>query len=244
MKNTLENKMLDAAISWCDSNGINVLEPEQLASLVNSLYITVRDAAPANIVLVPLRPTRAMEAIFQQEDWQWADVLAAAESVTEEQYLFALEDDQQAQLEPVTPDWSQDSAAAESIREHQAICNLLLKEMRHIAGISTGQVKRVAEQALEAVQQAQPEQHLFEFWWAEYMPDATQEQAFKAWAAAPSSKGVGIEQAQPERAPLSLEKIIEIVKAIDEKPGMSDIDVLVEMTRAIEAHHGIKQGGQ
>ena len=151
---------------------------------------------------------------------------------------------QQAQLDPFTPDWSQDSAAAESIREHQAICNLLLKEMRHIAGISTGQVKRVAEQALEAVQQAQPEQHLFEFWWAEYMPDATQEQAFKAWAAAPSSKGVGIEQAQPERAPLSLEKIIEIVKAIDEKPGMSDIDVLVEMTRAIEAHHGIKQGGQ
>ena len=99
MKNTLENKMLDAAISWCDSNGINVLEPEQLASLVNSLYITVRDAAPANIVLVPLRPTRAMEAIFQQEDWQWADVLAAAESVTDEQYLFALEDDEQAQPE-------------------------------------------------------------------------------------------------------------------------------------------------
>ena len=60
MKNTLENEMLDAAISWCDSNGINVLEPEQLASLVNSLYITVRDAAPANLVLVPLRPTRAM----------------------------------------------------------------------------------------------------------------------------------------------------------------------------------------
>ena len=34
---------------------------------------------------------------------------------------------------------------------------LLLREMRYIAGISTGQVKRVAEQALEAVKQAQPE---------------------------------------------------------------------------------------
>ena len=99
MKNTLENEMFDAAVSWCCSNGINVLEPEQLASLVNSLYITVRDAAPANLVLVPLRPTRAMEEVFQQDDWQWSDVLAAAESVTEEQYLFALEDDEQAQPE-------------------------------------------------------------------------------------------------------------------------------------------------
>lgn len=44
MKNTLENEMLDAAVSWCCSNGINVLEPEQLASLVNSLYVTVCDA--------------------------------------------------------------------------------------------------------------------------------------------------------------------------------------------------------
>lgn len=51
-------------------------------------------------------------------------------------------------------------------------------------------------------------------------------------------------EAQPERAPLSLETILEIVKAIDEKPGMSHIDVIVEMTRAIEAAHGIKQGGQ
>lgn len=103
MKNTLENEMFDAAVSWCCSNGINVLEPEQLASLVNSLYITVRDAdpTPANLVLVPLRPTRAMQDIFQQDDWQWADVLTAAESVAEEQYLFALEDDKQAQPEPV-----------------------------------------------------------------------------------------------------------------------------------------------
>ena len=103
MKNTLENEMFDAAVSWCCSNGINVLEPEQLASLVNSLYITVRDAdpTPANLVLVPLRPTRAMQDIFKQDDWQWADVLAAAESVAEEQYLFALEDDKQAQPEPV-----------------------------------------------------------------------------------------------------------------------------------------------
>ena len=35
--------MLDAAISWFDSNGINTLEPEQLASLVQSLHIHVTD---------------------------------------------------------------------------------------------------------------------------------------------------------------------------------------------------------
>lgn len=67
--------------------------------------------------------------------------------------LYAAPIPQQAQPEPFTPDWSKDSAAADSIREHQAICNLLLKEMRHIAGISTGQVKRVAEQVLAGLKE-------------------------------------------------------------------------------------------
>ena len=59
MENTLENEMLDAAISWCDSNGINVLAPEQLSHLVNSLYVTVCDSVldtaqpgPVNAMLV------------------------------------------------------------------------------------------------------------------------------------------------------------------------------------------------
>ncbi len=39
-----EDEMLDAAISWVDSNGVNALEPEQLASLVQSLHVTVTDA--------------------------------------------------------------------------------------------------------------------------------------------------------------------------------------------------------
>ena len=41
----LEDEMLDTAISWCDSNGINVLGPEELSSLVRSLCITVRDTS-------------------------------------------------------------------------------------------------------------------------------------------------------------------------------------------------------
>jgi len=37
-----------------------------------------------------------------------------------------------------------------------------------------------------------PRPHLFELWWAEYMPEATQEQAWKAWEAAPRADGVGV----------------------------------------------------
>jgi hypothetical protein len=42
----LEEEMFDAAVSWCESNGIIVFEPEQLGSLVSTLFVTVRDAAP------------------------------------------------------------------------------------------------------------------------------------------------------------------------------------------------------
>ena len=41
---------------------------------------------------------------------------------------------------------------------------------------------------------AQPVQpHLFEFWWAEHMPKATQSQAWAAWEAAPKTKNVRVE---------------------------------------------------
>jgi hypothetical protein len=58
--------------------------------------------APSGFVLVPLRPTRAMEEVFQQEDWEWADVLAAAEAVTEDKYWAALESDTQQPAEALT----------------------------------------------------------------------------------------------------------------------------------------------
>jgi len=35
-------------------------------------------------------------------------------------------------------------------------------------------------------------QHLFEFWWAEYMPTATQARAWEAWQAAPQARNVGV----------------------------------------------------
>jgi hypothetical protein len=46
-------------------------------------------------------------------------------------------------------------------------------------------------------EQATPERlHLFEFWWESHMPQATQSQAWAAWAAAQSSKGATIDAAQ------------------------------------------------
>lgn len=38
-----EDALFDAAVSWCDSNGIDALEPEQLGSLVRSLFVEARD---------------------------------------------------------------------------------------------------------------------------------------------------------------------------------------------------------
>ena len=72
MKNTLENEMLDAAISWCDSNGINVLEPEQLASLVNSLHIAVIDAAPIPQQPAPAYPVEWATFLHYPQCWDTA----------------------------------------------------------------------------------------------------------------------------------------------------------------------------
>lgn len=41
---------------------------------------------PEGMALVPLKPTRAMDRIMEEEGWQWADLLAASEAITEEQY--------------------------------------------------------------------------------------------------------------------------------------------------------------
>lgn len=40
----------------------------------------------AGMVLVPLRMTQAMRDVAGGEDWQWEDLLAAAEAITEEEY--------------------------------------------------------------------------------------------------------------------------------------------------------------
>jgi hypothetical protein len=41
---------------------------------------------PEGFALVPLRMTTAMQQIVTDEDWQWEDLLAAAEAITEDQY--------------------------------------------------------------------------------------------------------------------------------------------------------------
>lgn len=43
-------------------------------------------AAKHGRALVPLRPNRAMTQAMDEDGWQWEDLLAAAESITEEQY--------------------------------------------------------------------------------------------------------------------------------------------------------------
>jgi hypothetical protein len=43
-------------------------------------------AVPQGYALVPLRLNRAMDRVLEEDDWRWEDLLAAAESITEEQY--------------------------------------------------------------------------------------------------------------------------------------------------------------
>lgn len=43
-------------------------------------------AVPEGFALVPLRMTRAMQDVTEQEGWAWEDLLASAEAITEEQY--------------------------------------------------------------------------------------------------------------------------------------------------------------
>lgn len=54
---------------------------------------------PQGYALVPIRTTRAMEEVFEEEGWEWANLLAAAEAITLEEY-------EEATSEPVRePDW-------------------------------------------------------------------------------------------------------------------------------------------
>ena len=52
----------------------------------NAAISSLQGEAPKGFALVPIKPTREMERVFREEDWEWRDVLAAAESITEEEY--------------------------------------------------------------------------------------------------------------------------------------------------------------
>jgi hypothetical protein len=64
-------------------------------------YASAPEAAqPAGYVLVPLRPNKEMARVLREEDWSWADLLAAAEAITEDQYDSAAQPaDTEAQVQ-------------------------------------------------------------------------------------------------------------------------------------------------
>ena len=132
---------------------------------------------------------------------------------------------------------------------------LLLREMRHIAGISTGQVKRVAEQALAAAQQAQPEPS--EKTWCEYVAgmvgcylgEPVDGDKCKAIAAIIERRlwalPKPVQQAQPERAPLSdADKRTMYMEAPPSFSNLGAWEWYQQGLEDAEKHHGIKQGGQ
>lgn len=58
---------------------------------------------PKGFALVPLRPTREMERVMQEESWEWEELLAAANAITEEQHDWIARGCPEAQpaVEPV-----------------------------------------------------------------------------------------------------------------------------------------------
>ncbi|MDO9071624.1 MAG: hypothetical protein Q7U73_00010 [Rubrivivax sp.] len=59
--------------------------------------------APKGFAIVPLRMTREMEQAIEIEGWQWEDLLAAAEAITEEQYADIQSEPSQAVRQAVVP---------------------------------------------------------------------------------------------------------------------------------------------
>lgn len=71
-----------------------------LADAQRAAPVSEAVATRPGFALVPLRPTQEMEDVFQQEGWQWEDILAAAGTITEQEYDFAagISDDEAALL--------------------------------------------------------------------------------------------------------------------------------------------------
>ncbi len=65
-------------------------QPQQDADKVDA------QAIPGGYALIPLRPNSEMKRLMQEENWQWPDLLAAANAITEKQYneLSAAQPDQ------------------------------------------------------------------------------------------------------------------------------------------------------
>lgn len=59
----------------------NITDNEKFAARI------AEQKVPPGYALVPIVTTRAMDDVMREPDWQWTDVLAAAESITEDDYL-------------------------------------------------------------------------------------------------------------------------------------------------------------
>jgi hypothetical protein len=67
-----------------DSGGMLETAEQEKAAL--RALLASKTAVPEGFALVPLILTREMDEVLSDEGWQWEDLLAAAEAITEEQY--------------------------------------------------------------------------------------------------------------------------------------------------------------
>jgi hypothetical protein len=72
------NAEIDAA------GGLDAWRASRLKAAPEAVQGEPTPTAPPGMALVPLRLTREMDRVMQEEDWQWSDLLAAAGTVTEE----------------------------------------------------------------------------------------------------------------------------------------------------------------
>lgn len=103
---TQAQKVLSDWNEWYGTHGKNaqlppggIVKAQELLAVAKSLLASAPPAPQANKthVLVPLRMTRAMQDVVSEGDWSWADLLAAAEAVTEDEFAVA------EQTEPIMP---------------------------------------------------------------------------------------------------------------------------------------------
>ena len=126
---TQAQKVLSDWNEWYGTHGKNaqlppggIVKAQELLAVAKSLLASAPPAPQANKthVLVPLRMTRAMQDVVSEEDWSWADLLAAAEAVTEDEFAAA------EQTEPIMPQVSvvqqkpltDEQQIAEALRKH------------------------------------------------------------------------------------------------------------------------------
>jgi len=100
-----------------------------------------------------------MYMMTEQERQQVLDSLSVAERNNPDPILvthFGMALAMLKAMQPAfAPDWSRDSAAAESIREHQAICKMLMEALKEIKETSLGASFEMQSIARAAINQAE-----------------------------------------------------------------------------------------